>query len=75
MDNNNNNNIGFKKGSINRPIITVANKNNQKLFFQELKNNMRNGWEGLNLGVELFIIYIMMKVVIMSHILERQKNN
>ena len=38
-----NNNIGFKKGSINRPIITVANKNNQKLFFQELKNNMSDG--------------------------------
>ena len=28
-----NNNIGFKRGSKNRPIITVANKNQSKIIF------------------------------------------
>ena len=37
MDNNNNNNIGFKKGSINRPIITVVNKNHTKIIFSGTK--------------------------------------
>ena len=36
MDNNNNN-IGFKKGSKNRPIITVANKNQSKVIFSGTK--------------------------------------
>ena len=62
-----NNNIGFKRGSKNRI--------NRKLFLQELKNNMRNGWVKLNSNMVLSIMYIMMKVVTMYHILERQKNN
>ena len=42
MDNNNNN-IGFKKGTIKRPIITVANKNQSKVIFSGTKNNMSDG--------------------------------
>ena len=37
MDNNNNNNIGFKRGTINRPIITVVNKNKSKIIFSGSK--------------------------------------
>ena len=32
-----NNNIGFKRGSINRPIITVANNNQSKIVFEGTK--------------------------------------
>ena len=44
MDNNNNN-IGFKRGSINRPLITVANKNQSKVIFTGTKKQHQN-WLG-----------------------------
>ena len=37
MEINNNMDTGFKKGSINRPIITVANKNQSKVIFSGTK--------------------------------------
>ena len=33
----NNMSMGFKRGSINRPIITVANKNQSKIVFTGTK--------------------------------------
>ena len=32
-----NNNIGFKRGSKNRPLITVANNNQSKIVFEGTK--------------------------------------
>ena len=41
-----NNNIGFKRGSKNRPLITVANNNQSKIVFEGTKKQHQNWLEG-----------------------------
>ena len=41
-----NNIMGFKRGSINRPLITVANKNQSKIVFTGTKKQHQKWLEG-----------------------------
>ena len=42
MDKNNNVSMGFKRGSKNRPLITVANNNQSKIVFEGTRKQHQN---------------------------------
>ena len=41
-----NNNMGFKRGSKNRPLITVANNKQSKIVFEGTRKQHQNWLEG-----------------------------